>query len=111
MFRKHTQTNLDNKKIADDDRQHIVSVLGHVVSAHVEKASMTDCNLVAEALVRKYSFLSETDVLSVFHRSYMLSLFFSTPGSTFCTPSAKTSNALRRLKRAADDLENPKPKR
>ena len=60
MFRKCTQDNLQKKIFTDGDRLHIVSVLGHVVCAHVSKASMHDCKLVADALIRKYPFLSES---------------------------------------------------
>lgn len=59
MFRRSTQDKLDKKRFADDDRRHMISVLGHVVCAHIEKATTDDCKIVSEALVRKYPFLKE----------------------------------------------------
>lgn len=58
-FRGHTQNNLENEKFTESDRKHIVSVLGHVVVSHVQKASKKECDYVANALVRKYPFLVE----------------------------------------------------
>ena len=67
MFRKYTQQNLENKKFTNDDRRHIISVLGHNVVAHMQKASAQDCRDVAEALVMKYPFLVESVSEENFH--------------------------------------------
>lgn len=48
----------------------MISVLGHVVCASIEKARMKDCKVVAEALVRKYPFLKEHVI--TFYINYLI---------------------------------------
>ena len=79
MFRRITQEKLEKKRFADDDRRHMISVLGHVVCATIERASMQECKVVAESLVRKYPFLKEhVMVLLYIHvDGQFIGLFFS----------------------------------
>lgn len=58
-FRQHTQTNLDNGRLADDDRKYMVRVLATMLCAFVQRPSMRECEIVAQSLVQQYPFLKE----------------------------------------------------
>ena len=55
-FRDRTEENLANKKIADDDRKYMVRVLATMLCTFKQAPSRNDCGVVAESLVRKFSF-------------------------------------------------------
>lgn len=60
MFRKSTEKHLADKRMGEDDRKYMVRVLATMLSTYVQRPSMKDCSVVAESLVRKYSFLKES---------------------------------------------------
>ena len=60
MFRTSTEENLKNKRLGEDDRKYIVSVLATILCSFILNPSMKDCAVVAESLLRKFSFLKET---------------------------------------------------
>ena len=45
--------------IYPDDRKYMVRVLGTMILLHLSRASTTDCDQVAKALIRKFPFLKE----------------------------------------------------
>ena len=60
MFRTSTEEILKNKRLGEDDRKYIVSVLATILCSFIPNPSMKDCAVVAESLLRKFSFLKET---------------------------------------------------
>ena len=60
MFRGSTEENLSNKRLGEDDRKYMVRVLATMLCTYVQHPSMKDCSIVAESLLRKYSFLKES---------------------------------------------------
>ena len=60
MFRGNTEENLANSRLGEDDRKYMVRVLATMLSTHVQDPSMRDCAVVAESLLRKFSFLKES---------------------------------------------------
>ena len=59
-FWDRTEENLANKKIADDDRKYMVRVLATMLCTFKQSPSRNDCGVVAESLVRKFSFFKES---------------------------------------------------
>ena len=59
-FRPSTEESLEKERLADDDRKYIVRVLATVLTTYVQRPRMKDCEIVAKALLRKYSFLMES---------------------------------------------------
>ncbi|ORU95102.1 MAG: hypothetical protein A6F71_10580 [Cycloclasticus sp. symbiont of Poecilosclerida sp. M] len=60
MFRDSTEQNLGKKRLGEDDRKYIVRVLATMLCAYVQHPTMKNCAIVAESLLRKYSFLKES---------------------------------------------------
>ena len=60
MFCTSTEENLKNKRLGEDDRKYIVSVLATILCSFIPNPSMKDCAVVAESLLRKFSFLKES---------------------------------------------------
>ena len=60
VFRPSTEDNLSKKRLADDDRKYIVRVLATILTTYTQRPRMKDCEIPAQALVRKYSFLKES---------------------------------------------------
>ncbi len=60
MFRETTEDNLSKCKVGEDDRKYMVRVLATLRSIYVRHPSMRDCGVVAESLLRKFSFLKES---------------------------------------------------
>ena len=59
VFREATEENLKNKIFYPDDRKFIVRVLATMILATGSRATTSDCDHVAKALVRKFPFLKE----------------------------------------------------
>ena len=59
MLRESTEENLKNKIFYPDDRKFIVRVLATMMLATGSRATTSDCDRVAKALVRKFPFLKE----------------------------------------------------
>lgn len=60
MFRGSTEDNLANKRLGEDDRKYMVRVLATMLCTYVQHPTMKNCAVVAESLLRKYSFLKES---------------------------------------------------
>ncbi len=58
-FRQSTEENFRNNIIADDDRKYVVRVLAIMLCTHVQRPSMSDCEIVARSLVAKHPFLKQ----------------------------------------------------
>ncbi len=56
-FRQSTEENFSNNIIADDDRKYVV--LATMLCTHVQRPSMSDCEIVARSLVAKNPFLKQ----------------------------------------------------
>lgn len=67
LFRQSTEENLANEIFYPDDRKYMVRVLATMILTHTSKASVSDCEYVAKALVQKFPFLKE-------YVSYIISL-------------------------------------
>ena len=59
MFRDTTEENLRNKIFYPDDRKYIVRVLATMMLTTGTRATTSDCDHVAKALIRKFPFLKE----------------------------------------------------
>ncbi len=62
-------------RLGEDDRKYMVRVIATVLCTYVPNPSMRDCGVVAESLLRKYSFLKES-VSSMLNFSYHNLMFF-----------------------------------
>jgi len=60
-FRSTTEKNFHNKLLTDCDRKYVVQTLATVLMTHVQRPSLSDCDIVAKALVRKFSFLNDVE--------------------------------------------------
>lgn len=59
-FRAATEKNLKEKMISDQDCRYIARTLATVLMGHVYTSKMSDCAVVAKALVAKYPLLADT---------------------------------------------------
>ena len=59
LFRQATEEHLSRKVFYPDDRRYMVRVLATMILSHVSKASVSDSEHVAKALVQKFPFLKE----------------------------------------------------
>ena len=60
-FRSTTEKNFHNKLLTDCDRKYVVQTLATVLMTHVQRPSLSDCDIVAKALVHKFSFLNDVE--------------------------------------------------
>ena len=60
-FRIKTEENFKEKVLTDGDRRYVVQTLATMLMTHVQRPSLSDCNIVAKSLVAKYAFLNDSE--------------------------------------------------
>ncbi len=60
-FRQKTETNLESKLLTDTDRRYIVQTLATMLMTYVQRPSLHQCGIVAQALVGKYPFIKDDE--------------------------------------------------
>lgn len=98
VFRESTETNIRNKKLADDDRKYMVRVLATMLTTYVQRPSMNHCAIVASSLLAKFSFLRESVSVYIIMYNFImcnwiswLLILYRTLGSNSFIQGAKTS--------------------
>lgn len=60
MFKEDVEEALAKRKLSDDNRKYMCRVLATVLQTHVQRpSSVSNCEVVGKALVRKFPFLKE----------------------------------------------------
>ena len=58
-FHASTETNFQKKLLSDCDRKYVVQTLATVLMTYVQRPSLSDCDIVAKALMEKFGFLND----------------------------------------------------
>lgn len=60
-FRVSMEKNFQKKLLTDCDRKYVVQTLATMLMTHVQRPSLSDCDIVAKALTEKFGFLNDVE--------------------------------------------------
>ncbi len=60
-FRIKTEENFKQNILTDSDRRYAVQTLATMLMTHVQRPTLSDCDIVAKSLVAKYGFLTDNE--------------------------------------------------